>query len=107
MILDVKEIAKVELKEDEYLFVKLPHPTSVSTIVAARKKFATFFGEKQGRVMVYTGDVELQRIKFNDKGDISYADDSRRTKDSTESIPVTESSALEVEGKQGSDQVDS
>jgi len=65
MKLEVKEIATITLKDDEYLIIRLPEDVprrhAQNTIISLMKIFPPEYAK---RTLVYRGEIQLDKVKF-------------------------------------------
>ena len=66
MNVEIKEINKISLKEDEILFIKLPKCSTKGHIEAAKVLAENLPEDWKGKVFIISGDIEFTKI-MNDQ----------------------------------------
>jgi len=67
MKIDIEELKTFTLKEDEYLLIRLAKGTPMRHAQDTAKNFTKILGKHADRALVYVGDVQLEKIKFEEK----------------------------------------
>ena len=60
--MDITEVQKVELKENEYLFIKVPHIVSKEMAGDSRENLRPMMGDDADRCIFINSEVDLTKV---------------------------------------------
>jgi len=63
----IKEINKITLGKDDFLFIRLPEDTEVDVLSGIKRQMKEFLGpEKAEKVLLFAGDVKLDLVTMKE-----------------------------------------